>query len=71
MRKSLGSKRKEMTEDDIAEIVRTYGECENGEFSKLLENEAFGYRTILSNDRCGSTSRSRLSVSPGLTARSR
>ena len=44
--KSLGNKRREMTEDDIAKAVKIYGDCEDGEFSKLLPNEAFGYRTI-------------------------
>jgi type I restriction enzyme M protein len=46
MPKSLGNKRREMTEDDIAKAVKIYGDCEEGEFSKILPNEAFGYRTI-------------------------
>jgi type I restriction enzyme M protein len=46
MKRGLGSKRRFMDEDDIAKIVRIYGHCEDGEFSKVLPNEAFGYRTI-------------------------
>ena len=46
LRKSLGSKRREMTEDDIAKVVRVYGDFENGESSRVLTNDAFGYQTI-------------------------
>jgi type I restriction enzyme M protein len=46
MPKSLGNKRRFMDEDDIATVVRVYGDFEDGEFSKVLPNEAFGYRTI-------------------------
>jgi type I restriction enzyme M protein len=46
MPKSLGNKRREMNEDDIAKVARIYGDFEDGEFSKSLPNEAFGYRTI-------------------------
>ncbi len=46
MRKSLGSKRKELGEADIERIVQLYGACENGEYSRIFANDDFGYRTI-------------------------
>lgn len=46
MRKSLGSKRKELGPEDIARIARLYGAFEEGERSKIFDNEDFGYRTI-------------------------
>jgi type I restriction enzyme M protein len=46
MRKSLGSKRKELTEEAIEEIVRIYGECEDDKVCKLFKNTDFGYRRI-------------------------
>jgi type I restriction enzyme M protein len=46
MRKSLGNKRNELTADHIAEITRLYEACADGDRSKVLPNEAFGYRKI-------------------------
>ncbi len=46
MRKSLGSKRKYLTEDNIDAIVRLYGEFEASDTSKLFDTTAFGYRRI-------------------------
>ena len=46
MPKSLGNKRRLMGEDDIAKATRIYGDFEDGEFSKVLPNDAFGYSTI-------------------------
>jgi len=46
MRKSLGSKRKELGEADIERIVKLYGAFEAGEHSKIFDNDDFGYRTI-------------------------
>lgn len=46
MRKSLGSKRKELGPNDIEMIVKLYGEAEESEVSKTFSNEDFGYRTI-------------------------
>ncbi|MCU1584347.1 MAG: restriction endonuclease subunit [Microbacteriaceae bacterium] len=46
MRKSLGSKRKELGPDDIARIVTLYGAAEESDVSKTFKNEDFGYRTI-------------------------
>lgn len=46
MRKSLGSKRKELTEDGIKEIVKTYGQFVENDFSKIFDYKEFGYRRI-------------------------
>lgn len=46
MRKSLGSKRRELGDEDIKRIVEIHGAFEESEYSKILPNEAFGYRTI-------------------------
>lgn len=51
MRKSLGSKRKEIPEDARREIVRIYagmlnGNGEYGEFSKIFNTSDFGFREI-------------------------
>lgn len=46
MRKSLGSKRKELGEADIERIVRLYGAFEENEYSKIFDNADFGYSTI-------------------------
>ncbi|MDF4951605.1 N-6 DNA methylase, partial [Vibrio parahaemolyticus] len=46
MRKSLGSKRKELTEGGIKEIVKTYGQFVENDFSKIFDYKAFGYRRI-------------------------
>ena len=46
MRKSLGSKRKELSPDDIAQLVRWYGEMQENAHSKIFDNAAFGYSTV-------------------------
>jgi type I restriction enzyme M protein len=51
MRKSLGSKRKELSPEHIAEITRLFGNFEEAEhdgkpISRIFCNENFGYRTI-------------------------
>lgn len=46
MRKSLGSKRKELGENDIHTIVKLYGKFEENEHSKIFDNADFGYSTI-------------------------
>lgn len=46
MRKSLGSKRQYITEDQISELVRLYGSFEGTSQSKIFPIEAFGYRRI-------------------------
>jgi len=47
MRKSLGEKRRYLTNEHIAEITRLHGSMEDGELSKLVPVEQFGYRTIV------------------------
>jgi type I restriction enzyme M protein len=51
MRKSLGSKRREIPEDARKALVRLYaemlnGDGEHGEFSKIFDTADFGYREI-------------------------
>lgn len=46
MRKSLGSKRQYITEEQISELVRLYGHFEQTAQSKIFPIEAFGYRRI-------------------------
>lgn len=47
MRKSLGSKRKELGPQDIARIASLYGAfADDGETSKIFNNRDFGYSTI-------------------------
>ncbi len=51
MRKSLGSKRKEMNEEQIAEVTRLFGDFVEAEkdskpISRIFKNEEFGYHTI-------------------------
>jgi type I restriction enzyme M protein len=52
MRKSLGSKRKELSKEHIDEIVRIFGafveetSAEGKPISRILTNQSFGYRQI-------------------------
>lgn len=46
MRKSLGEKRKQISEAQIAEITQLYGEFKEGEKVKIFPNEAFGFLRI-------------------------
>jgi len=51
MRKSLGSKRKELNDEHIAEITKLFGNCkkvtkDGVPISRIFKNEEFGYRTI-------------------------
>ena len=51
MRKSLGSKRKELSPEHIEEITRLFGEFKEANrdgapISRIFDNEAFGYTTI-------------------------
>ncbi len=43
MRKSLGDKRKQISDEQISEIVRLYGEFTHGEQVKILANHEFGF----------------------------
>ena len=47
MRKSLGEKRKELGQEHIEKIVRTFGAFEESGMSKIFDNEDFGYRRIV------------------------
>src|SRR5690606_32727166 len=46
MKKSLGNKRNEITQEQIDEIMRLYGNFQEGEFVKIFDNEDFGYQKI-------------------------
>jgi type I restriction enzyme M protein len=46
MKKSLGSKRKELGEDDIETISRTFGSFKESDICRIVPNQAFGYSTI-------------------------
>lgn len=46
MRKALGEKRKEISDTQIDEITRIYGDFAESEFVKIFENSAFGYQRI-------------------------
>ncbi|MFN8052874.1 MAG: class I SAM-dependent DNA methyltransferase [Acidimicrobiales bacterium] len=46
MRKSLGEKRKQIADDQIAEITRLYGEFTESDRVKVFPNEAFGFMRI-------------------------
>lgn len=46
MRKSLGSKRQFITDEQIDDLVRLYGRFQETPQSKLFPNAAFGYRRI-------------------------
>lgn len=46
MRKSLGSKRKELKEPSIDEITRIYGNFEESKICKIFDTTEFGYRRI-------------------------
>jgi len=46
MRKSLGSKRKQISEAQMEEIVRIYGEFTESKVSKIFDTTDFGYRRI-------------------------
>lgn len=46
MRKSLGEKRKQISDEQIAEITRLYADHQEGERVKILPNESFGFLRI-------------------------
>ena len=43
MRKTLGSKRKELGEGDITRIVQLYGDFDSSDYSRIYDNREFGY----------------------------
>lgn len=46
MRKSLGDKRKELSDDHIAEITKLFAAFEEGPLVKVFDNEDFGFHRI-------------------------
>lgn len=46
LRRSLGDKRRELSDSDIETIVREFGAAEKSETSKLFDNADFGYARI-------------------------
>ncbi|WP_368410164.1 class I SAM-dependent DNA methyltransferase [Clostridium sp.] len=46
MRKSMGNKRNQISNSQIDEIVRIYGQFKEGENCKIFDNEDFGYKKI-------------------------
>jgi len=46
MSKSLGNKRNEISNKQIAEITKIYGEFKPNEYSKIFDNKAFGYAKV-------------------------
>jgi type I restriction enzyme M protein len=46
MRKSLGNKRKEFTDKQIATLTELYEHCSRGERTRVVPNAEFGYRKI-------------------------
>ena len=45
MRKSVGSKRNQLSAENIAEIAKLYGDFTETDRSKIFANEDFFYRT--------------------------
>ena len=46
MKKSLGSKRKEISSEQIESLIQSYKNFEENEFSKIFDNEFFGYTKV-------------------------
>ena len=46
MRKNLGSKRNELSKEHIDNITKIYGDFVENEYSKIFDNEFFGYRKV-------------------------
>ena len=47
MRKPLGDKRHEISDDQIAKITEIYGQFREGSFCKIFNNNAFGYTQVI------------------------
>ncbi len=47
MRKSLGNKRHEISEEQITEIARIYGEFKENEYCKIFDNGDLGYQKVV------------------------
>lgn len=46
MRKSLGNKRNYLSDDEIKKVVELYDKFEENEYSKIFDNEDFGYTKV-------------------------
>jgi len=46
MKKSLGSKRKKISSDQTESLIQSYKNFEENEFSKIFDNEFFGYTKV-------------------------
>ncbi|MCK4787069.1 MAG: SAM-dependent DNA methyltransferase [Desulfobacteraceae bacterium] len=46
MRKNLGNKRNKISPEQISEITRIYGEFKESKYSKIFDNDDFGFRKI-------------------------
>lgn len=46
MKKSLGEKRHEISEEQIKQITQIYGDFKDGEYCKIFPNEYFGYTRV-------------------------
>lgn len=46
MRKNLGSKRNELSKEHIDNITKIYGDFVENEYSKIFDNDYFGYRKV-------------------------
>ncbi len=46
MNKSLGDKRNELSNEHISQITKLYGTFSENEYSKIFDNEDFGYRKV-------------------------
>ena len=46
LRRSLGNKRREISDTQIADIVRQYGQFAEGQYSKIFDNQDFGYTRV-------------------------
>ena len=47
MRKPLGNKRREISDEHIARITKIYGEFNDGEYCKIFPNDYFGYIQVI------------------------
>lgn len=47
MRKNLGNKRNELSKEHIDNITKIYGDFVENEYSKIFQNEYFGYRKVI------------------------
>lgn len=47
MKKNLGSKRNELSKEHIDNITKIYGDFVENEYSKIFQNEYFGYRKVI------------------------